>query len=209
MMGNIMWNWWTEPSTCAHYFQINSTNLWFKFCLKLSNNMAIFRTVVRWNRWVYYELRFLQDFTFGNKFQRTYNFENVILDAENFPPYLPERRGYSQMKFFKKTKNSLILRSAILCFFEIKSKAAKRFKTNNGNWFFFKCTRNQSTQQWIFTYFTKINFTISSTACHLNLNYDLDRKIIQTRRCPRLSLKIGHFDWQRNQPNPIIVSFWK
>lgn len=65
-----------------------------------------------------------------NIFQKAYNFEKVTFDAELFPPYLPERRGYSQLKFFKKMEDFLIPVVDFVLFFEIKTKAAKRFKTN-------------------------------------------------------------------------------
>ncbi len=61
-------------------------------------------------------------------FQNSFHFVNVKLDAERFPPYLPERRAYTKLTLFVEEKKKLILIGEAISFFEVKSKAAKRFK---------------------------------------------------------------------------------
>lgn len=50
------------------------------------------------------------------------------MDAERFPPYLPERKGYFILSTLAKEKNVMTLLSKFTIHFEIKSSALNRFK---------------------------------------------------------------------------------
>lgn len=50
------------------------------------------------------------------------------VDAERFPPYLPERKGYLMLSTLAKEKNVMTLLFKFTIYFEIKSSALSRFK---------------------------------------------------------------------------------
>lgn len=54
--------------------------------------------------------------------------QNVKLDADRFPPYLPERKGYFMLKFLVKENNLTTELSQSTIQYEIKNSALKRFK---------------------------------------------------------------------------------
>lgn len=55
-------------------------------------------------------------------------YENIKIDPEYFPLYMPERRGYAKLTFMEEEKDLLIHHAEEIAFFEIKSKSIKRFK---------------------------------------------------------------------------------
>lgn len=57
----------------------------------------------------------------------------MYLDAERFPPYLPERKGYIKMIFLAKENNVTTPLTQSTVYFTIKNAALKRFKAVNSN----------------------------------------------------------------------------
>lgn len=57
----------------------------------------------------------------------------MSVDAERFPPYLPERKGYFKMVFSTKENELIIPLTQTVVFFEIKNAALKRFKAFGTN----------------------------------------------------------------------------
>lgn len=55
----------------------------------------------------------------------------MYLDAERFPPYLPERKGYMKMAYSAKENNVTFPLMQTTVYFAIKNTALKRFKTVN------------------------------------------------------------------------------
>lgn len=52
----------------------------------------------------------------------------MVFDAERFPPYLPERKGYLKMTYINKENNVAIPLLQTTVYFEIKNSALNRFK---------------------------------------------------------------------------------
>lgn len=91
--------------------------------MDLGQSLALFEGSVE--KFFYLLLRSFQNYFF---LQSRYSIQNLIIDADRLPPYLPERRGYVSLKFTGKDNGVMKDLSALVIFFEVENIGISRFK---------------------------------------------------------------------------------
>lgn len=61
-------------------------------------------------------------------FQSHFSIENLIIDANKLPPYLPERKGYTTFQFKNKKNGVMEDISTMTVYFEMESTGINRLK---------------------------------------------------------------------------------